>query len=249
MLTKPEPETDKSKPQYYKRKLPETCIPFTSNDGKELFREALASGHMDCYFKLAAQFRTQDELTYCGLSTLVMILNALEIDPGIVWKSPWRWYHENMLDSCVPVKEVEQEGITFCQFIRLAECNGLETLSKCGDDELSIESFREIIVRYTKQDESLIALSYSRKILSQTGDGHFSPVGGYHPGQDLLLIMDTARFIYPPHWVPLSLLFEAMKVTDTSTGILKNKTSVKSTKVLGDRTTINFCNNFIFSII
>jgi len=26
MLTKPEPETNKSKPQYYKRKLPETCI-------------------------------------------------------------------------------------------------------------------------------------------------------------------------------------------------------------------------------
>ena len=59
-----------------------------------------------------------------------------------------------MLDSCVPVEVVEQEGITFCQFLRLAECNGLETLSKCADDEISIESFREIIVRYTKQDES-----------------------------------------------------------------------------------------------
>jgi glutathione gamma-glutamylcysteinyltransferase len=46
-------------------------------------------------------------------------------------------------------------------------------------------------------------LSYSRKVLGQTGDGHFSPVGGYHPGKDLALIMDTARFKYPPHWVPL----------------------------------------------
>jgi glutathione gamma-glutamylcysteinyltransferase len=249
MLKSTSQEPDKTKPQFYRRKLPETCIPFSSNEGKELFKEALTSGHMDCYFKLAAQFRTQDEPAYCGLSTLVMILNALEIDPGMVWKGPWRWYHENMLDCCIPVKVVEQEGITFGQFICLAECNGLETLSKCVNDEVSIESFREIIVRYTKQDESLIALSYSRKVLGQTGDGHFSPVGGYHPGKDLALIMDTARFKYPPHWVPLSLLFEAMKMTDTSTGILKNKTSVKSTKVLGDRTTINFCNNFIFSII
>ena len=232
MLT--EPETEKSKPQYYKRKLPETCMPFTSNKGKELFKEALTSGHMDCYFKLAAQFRTQDEPAYCGLSTLVMILNALEIDPGMVWKGPWRWYHENMLDCCVPVKVVEQEGITFGQFICLAECNGLETLSKCVNDEVSIESFRDIIVRYTKQDESLITLSYSREVLSQTGDGHFSPVGGYHSGTDLVLIMDTARFKYPPHWVPLSLLFEAMKATDKSTGMFNRiKANIKSTGTLG----------------
>jgi glutathione gamma-glutamylcysteinyltransferase len=73
-------------------------------------------------------------------------------------------------------------------------------------------------------------LSYSRKVLGQTGDGHFSPVGGYHPGKDLALIMDTARFKYPPHWVPLSLLFEAMKATDKSTGMLKRiKAHVSST--------------------
>jgi hypothetical protein len=30
------------------------------------------------------------------------------------------------------------------------------------------------------------------------GDGHFSPVGGYHAGKDLVLILDTARFKYPP---------------------------------------------------
>ena len=34
---------------------------------------------MECYFGLAAQFRTQDEPSYCGLSTLVMVLNSLEV--------------------------------------------------------------------------------------------------------------------------------------------------------------------------
>ena len=29
---------------------------------------------------------------------------------------------------------------------------------------------------------------------NQTGDGHFSPIGGYDPENDLLLIMDVARF-------------------------------------------------------
>ena len=48
-------------------------------------------GHMNCYFRLASQFRTQDDPAYCGLATLVMILNALEIDPGRIWKG-WLMY-------------------------------------------------------------------------------------------------------------------------------------------------------------
>ena len=59
---------------------------------------------MECYFKLAEQFRTQDEPAFCGLTTLVMVLNSLSVDPGRVWKGPWRWYHENMLDCCVPLQ-------------------------------------------------------------------------------------------------------------------------------------------------
>ena len=69
--------------------MPDSCISFYSPEGKKIFSEAIATGHMDCYFKLAAQFRTQEEPAYCGLTTLVMILNALEVDPGRVWKGPW----------------------------------------------------------------------------------------------------------------------------------------------------------------
>jgi len=47
--------------------------------------------------------------------------------------------------------------------------------------------------------------------------GHFSPVGGYCAAQDMVLIMDVARFKYPPHWVPLPLLFQSMNEPDTET--------------------------------
>ncbi len=46
----------------------------------------------------------------------------------------------------------------------------------------------------------------SRKVLSQTGDGHFTPIGGYHEKTDKVLLFDTARFKYPPHWVDIELL-------------------------------------------
>jgi hypothetical protein len=52
----------------------------------------------------------------------------------------------------------------------------------------------------------------------QTVSGHFFPNGGYHAGQNMVLILDVARFKYPLHWVPLQLILEAMNTTDNSTG-------------------------------
>ena len=52
----------------------------------------------------------------------------------------------------------------------------------------------------------------------QTGTGHFSPIGGYHAGQDMALILDVARFKYPPHWVPVKLLWKGMEHVDEATG-------------------------------
>lgn len=34
----------------------------------------------------------------------------------------------------------------------------------------------------------------------------------------MVLIMDTARFKHPPHWIPMETLWEAMKRLDTETG-------------------------------
>ncbi|OWF43910.1 glutathione gamma-glutamylcysteinyltransferase 2-like [Mizuhopecten yessoensis] len=208
----------KPKPEFYRRVLPDGCIAFSSTEGKTIFREALVSGHMGCYFKMASQFSTQAEPAFCGLTTLVMILNALEVDPGKVWKGPWRWYHEDMLECCVSLDVMKENGITFDQFVCLAACNSLEGESTRMDDSASLETFRNHVTRLSRNDDRFIALSYSRKILGQTGDGHFSPVGGYHPDRDMVLVMDTARFKYPPHWVPLTTIWEAMKPLDKSTG-------------------------------
>lgn len=41
---------------------------------------------MESYFRLAEQFRTQDDPSFCGLSSLTMVLNALAVDPGRTWK-------------------------------------------------------------------------------------------------------------------------------------------------------------------
>lgn len=100
---------------FYKRPLPPHLISFSSAEGKKLFKEALEKGIIESYWKLAEQFHTQSEpaclfclsllnMIDCGLATLAMVLNALQIDPQRVWKGPWRWFSEDLLDCCVPLE-------------------------------------------------------------------------------------------------------------------------------------------------
>eukprot|EP00644_Phytophthora_capsici_P000450 jgi/Phyca11/560311/estExt2_Genewise1.C_PHYCAscaffold_40872 len=165
---------------------------------------------MQIYFPLAEQFITQSEPAYCGLSTLTMCLNALQIDPGRLWKGPWRWFSEELFDCCTSLSVAKERGISMTEFVCLANCNGVVAESYRATNDFTLEQFREIVKRSCLTSSEIVVLNYSRKVLGQTGDGHFSPIGGYHAERDMVLLMDVARFKYPPHWVKLSLVFEAM---------------------------------------
>ena len=79
-------------------------------------------------------------------------------------------------------------------------------------------AFRDAVADACARTDVVLAASYSRKTLGQTGDGHFSCVGGYDRASDAVLLLDVARFKYPPHWVPLPLLLDAMGRQDAATG-------------------------------
>lgn len=101
----------------------------------------------------------------------------------------------------------------------MAICNTLDVTQFRADGTTSEEMFRQLVIEKTRCANDVIVVSYSRKVLGQTGDGHYSPIGGYNPEHDLVLILDVARFKYPPHWVSLSLLFEAMTELDKETSM------------------------------
>ena len=202
---------------FYRRPLPAPLVPFSSAEGRALFREALTDGTMEGYFPLAEQFHTQAEPAFCGLGTLVMVLNALAIDPGRAWKGPWRWYSEELLDCCRSLEIVKKEGVTMRQLRCLARCNGADVQSFGADQSTLVELRAHVDEASRGAHGPHLITAYSRAALGQTGDGHYSPVGGYHRARDLVLLLDVARFKYPPHWVPLSLLWEAMLPADPVT--------------------------------
>ncbi|XP_006655670.1 glutathione gamma-glutamylcysteinyltransferase 1-like [Oryza brachyantha] len=205
----------------YRRVLPSPpAVEFASEEGKRLFAEALQSGTLQGFFNLISYFQTQSEPAFCGLASLSVVLNALAIDPGRQWKGPWRWFDESMLDCCEPLDKVKEQGITFGKLACLAHCAGAKVRSFRAD-QATIHDFRDHLVRSASSQDCHLIASYHRKPFQQTGTGHFSPIGGYHAGQDMALILDVARFKYPPHWVPLPLLWEAMNTTDEATGLLR----------------------------
>jgi glutathione gamma-glutamylcysteinyltransferase len=202
-------------PTLYRRALPIEAIAFASPQGRELFAEALAVRGMDGYFPLAEQFHTQSDPSFCGPGSLVVALNALGIDPGRSWKGPWRWFAEDLLDCCASLAEIRKHGLSIDQVACLARCNGADAEMERAHAN-NLMAWRAALATAANGSGIVIA-SYDRAAMGQTGSGHFSPIGGYHAARDLVLILDVARFKYPPHWVPAEQLWRAMHALDPAT--------------------------------
>ena len=97
---------------FYRRSLPDTCVAFSSPQGRTYFGSAMRHGGLKSYFHLIEQYTTQSEPAFCGISTLVIALNALAVDPRQIWKGSWRWYEESMLNCCIDLEQAKETGIT-----------------------------------------------------------------------------------------------------------------------------------------
>ena len=140
-----------------------------------------------------------------------------------------------MLACCKPLEEVAVDGITLDQWACLARCNNARVdLSKASSS--SEDAFRAELVKCVSAPNAaagVLCVSYSRKQFNQTGDGHFSPVAAYEREKDMALIMDVARFKHPPHWVPVSELFQSMQRLDPSTGESRGYATLNKDNTVG----------------
>jgi len=84
----------------------------------------------------------------------------------------------------------------------------------------SAAQFRGTARYVLDQPERYLLVNFSRATLSDdnAGGGHFSPLAAYNGRADDLLVMDVARYKFPPFWVDTDLLWQAMATTDTSSG-------------------------------
>lgn len=204
-----------------KRVLPSNLTALSSLEGRKMLMECVGAGTAESYWAISEHFQNQSEPAYCGVTVLVVVLNSMGVDPQVRWRGGWRYYgtEDVLLDRCCWDKRViERIGISMEGFAKLGACQGLESVRTKRPDAHSVDDFRRDVKDVVVQSGRAVVVSFSRAALGQTGGGHYSPIAAYHEESDKVLVMDVARFKYPPYWVALEELYEATVPVDSESG-------------------------------
>ncbi|MCP9846023.1 phytochelatin synthase family protein [Synechococcus sp. Lug-A] len=200
---------------------PAAAIPLPEPKGQTLL---LQSADRADYGPLAEQFLTQANLAYCGVASMVMVLNSLAVPaPAAAGYGSYRfWTQDNVFDAAatravLSPELVARQGMTLQELRALLASHGLQARAIHGD-RLSLAQFRLLVRSNLARADDRLLVNYFRPSLGQAGGGHISPLAAYNASTDRVLILDVARYRYPSVWVPLADLWQAIRTTDSSSG-------------------------------
>ena len=210
--------------------LSEQLIDLESAAGEELLFSSQARRD---YLPLSQEFLTQSNLAYCGVASMVMVLNALEVPaPKAAGYRRYRFFtQENIFDNpaarqVMTADYVARQGMTLEEMSRFLQGYPLQ-VSRHHGSEISLEEFRRIIRENLSQPNNFILVNYLRRALDQQGGGHISPLAAYHEASDRVLILDVARYRYPPVWVSVKDLWQATNTTDPVSGKTRGLVTIR----------------------
>jgi hypothetical protein len=107
---------------------------------------------------------------------------------------------------------MNHHGTTMLQMAALAACYGAHQEVHFAEKS-SLENFRKEMLDVMKTKGVFVVINFKRPVLAQEGYAHFSPISAYNKKADSFLLLDVARYKYPPVWVPADTLFAAMNTT------------------------------------
>lgn len=196
--------------------LPPNLTSADSAAGESFFFRSEAR---EAYFPLANHFVTQKYQSYCGVASIVMVLNALQIGaPAVPEFDPYRTFtQDNVLDertdAVLPRNVLLKKGMTLEQLGGLLALHPSKIeVQHAGDTTLEV--FRASAAEYLATENHFVLVNYLRIAIGQERGGHISPLAAYDAQGDRFLILDVARYKYPPVWVGAAELFDAMNTRD-----------------------------------
>jgi hypothetical protein len=201
--------------------LPPNLIAFDSPEGEKLLLE---SKSRDDYFPLSMQFVTQNNQAYCGVASIVMVLNGLKIPaPEAPQYKPYNVFTQDNFFSnentkkVLPPEVIARQGMTLNQLGGLLASYDIKVkVYRAGDT--SLPEFRKLAAENLKQPGNFVIVNYLRKAIGQETGGHISPLAAYNEQTDRFLILDVSRYKYPPVWVKAADLWKAMATVDSASG-------------------------------
>src|SRR6516225_8593616 len=196
--------------------LPDNLTGFSTHDGEGYFAESDAR---EAYFPLASNFLTQKTQAYCGVASIVMVLNALGVPaPPVPEYAPYRTFtQDNLLtqetDAILPRETLARQGMTLDQIGGILATEPVKAEVHHASMS-SVDEFRKLASAYLGEPGHFVIVNYLRKALGEQSGGHISPLAAYDGKTDRFLILDVARYKYPPVWVKTADMFAAMNTPD-----------------------------------
>lgn len=199
--------------------LPEHLISLDSDAGATLL---FASEARVDYLPLTRFFVTQDNLAYCGVATMVMVLNALNVEAPAAAEYPsFNFFTQHNVFDNARSRAVVSPEVVMRQGMTLDELGGLLSSYSLAvqvyhAEHSRLEEFRAMAIANLEQPNNYILVNYLRSSLGQERGGHISPLAAYDAESDRFLILDVSRYKYPPIWVTTTDLWNAMNTIDST---------------------------------
>jgi hypothetical protein len=108
-------------------------------------------------------------------------------------------------------------GMPLADLAGLLAAHGRHAVPRFAEVE-SVDAFRAALAANLAAAGDWLVVNYDRRVLGEAGGGHISPVSAWDRERDMVLLLDTASYKYPPHWVPVDRLFAAMDTPDSESG-------------------------------
>jgi Phytochelatin synthase len=201
--------------------LSRNLISFNSETGEQLLLQSKAR---EDFWALSMQYVTQTTQAYCGVASMVMVLNALAIPAPIAPEyTPYRIFTQTNFFNNASTKKVlapevvARQGMTLEQLGQLLASYAVEAKVYHSTDT-NLEQFRQLVAQNLSQENNFVLVNYLRRKIGQERGGHISPIAAYNQQTDRFLILDVSRYKYPPVWVKAAYLWQAIDTEDRVSG-------------------------------
>src|SRR5215212_5644631 len=147
--------------------LPQNLINLNSNQGSALLHDSEA---LQSYWPLSIQFVTQKNQAFCGVASIVMVLNALGVPaPSTPEFEPFKTFtQDNLLDEetekVLPVSVLSKIGMTLDQIGGILNTYGVKAEVHHAA-ETSLEEFRALARQALSTPDHYIVVNYLRRAI------------------------------------------------------------------------------------
>ena len=183
------------------------------------------------FFMLQAGWDVQMNQAYCGVASAAAVMNSwrpslssVPVDPVY---DPYQYAtQENLFNDCVQKNVIVRNdtfdglltapgGLNLGQLQKLLQCYDFNVTAHFVDPaNVTIEYVRQVLEEALRNPAQRVIVNFDRHALGQNGGGHFSPVASYSQKEDAFLIMDVAKYKYPPVWIPTERLYISLATED-----------------------------------